>query len=61
MSSWYERIIDCYGENNMEENYQKITDNRLDELKNKYNFDYVILYNKTETMKMWYIRTTYIS
>lgn len=49
MSEWYERIINCYGSSSFENNYLQINDLKLNELKNKYSFNYVILYTETET------------
>lgn len=49
MQEWYERIINCYGEGNRQENYARISDKKLLELKELYGFDYAVLYIDTNT------------
>ena len=51
MLEWYRRIEDCYGlqENSFEKVYQNLDDARIQELQKKYNFNYAILYQETET------------
>ncbi len=51
MLEWYRRIEDCYGlqEDAFEKVYKNLDDSRIHQLQKKYNFDYAILYQETET------------
>lgn len=49
MVTWYDRIQDSYGQGDLEANYRLITDEKLMDLKTKYNFEYVVLYVDTDS------------
>ncbi len=59
MIEWQKRIIDIYGNHSAYEyndivkelnsNYKNLNDNKLNILKKKYQFDYVVLYKDTIT------------
>ncbi len=49
MVGWYQRINDCYGQGDLDNNYRQITDRQLSSLAEKYHFDYAILYSQTNT------------
>jgi len=49
MKEWYDRVINCYGQGDRQENYARINDERLLELKVLYGFDYAVLYVDTDT------------
>lgn len=58
MLEWYERMTSCYGNPTntgfsmipeLESNYKSITDEKLLQLKEKYNIDYAVLYSETIT------------
>lgn len=49
MAIWYERIQSVYGQGDLDSNYRQITDEKLLSLKDKYAFDYAVLYVSTDT------------
>lgn len=59
MKEWYQRIVDIYGKpknfyyyflvEELNKNFEKITDEKILFLRKKYNFDYAILYQRTNT------------
>ena len=51
MLEWYHRIEDCYGleKEAFEKVYKSLDDRRIQELQKKYDFNYAILYQETET------------
>lgn len=51
MLDWYHRIENCYGlkEEAFVEVYRNLNDQKIQELQKKYAFNYVILYQETET------------
>ncbi len=58
MNEWYDRLVNCYGEPTEDgfkvigiynENYRRINDRKLMDLRHLYNFSYAVLYNNTPT------------
>lgn len=51
MKEWYQRIQDCYGleKNNFIDHYKDLDQKDLLELKNKYGFQYAVLYQSNKT------------